>query len=94
MLGANPLSRCYVTGYGSNPPVHPHHRPSIAKDQPQKGMLVGGPDQNLEDEFAGYLLADKPPLMCHIDNYQSYSTNEITIYWNSALVYAISALCR
>jgi endoglucanase len=57
-------------------------------------MLVGGPDQNLEDEFAGYLLADKPPLMCHIDNYQSYSTNEITIYWNSALVYAISALCR
>lgn len=94
VLGANPLSRCYVTGYGSNPPVHPHHRPSIAKDQPQKGMLVGGPDQNLEDEFAGYLLADKPPLMCHIDNYQSYSTNEITIYWNSALVYAISALCR
>lgn len=92
IFGANPLSRSYVTGYGSNPPVHPHHRPSIAKDVPQKGMLVGGPDQNLEDEFVSYLAADKPPLSCYIDNYQSYSTNEITIYWNSALVYAVSEL--
>ena len=94
ILGANPLSRCYVTGYGSNPPVHPHHRPSIAKDTPQKGMMVGGPDEKLEDEFAGYLLSDKPPLLCHIDNYQSFSTNEVTIYWNSALVYALAALYR
>lgn len=92
IMGANPLSRCYVTGYGSNPPIHPHHRPSIALDIPQKGMLVGGPDQRLEDEFAKYLLSDKPPLLCYMDNYQSFSTNEMTIYWNSALVYALSLM--
>lgn len=92
VFGANPLSRCYVTGYGSNPPLHPHHRPSIAMDIPQPGMLVGGPDQNLEDEFAVNLVSDKPALLCHVDNYQSFSTNEVTIYWNSALVTALALL--
>lgn len=92
ILGANPLSRCFVTGYGSNSPVHPHHRPSIAKDTPQKGMLVGGPDQNLEDEFALNLVSDKPDLQCYVDHYQSFSTNEVTIYWNSPLVYILSVL--
>ncbi len=94
IMGSNPLSRCYVTGYGSNPPCHPHHRPSIAKDIAQKGMLVGGPDQNLEDEFAINLVSDKPSLQCYVDHYQSFSTNEVTIYWNSALVYALSALYK
>ncbi len=92
VMGSNPMSRSYVTGYGSNPPLHPHHRPSIAKDIPQKGMLVGGPDQALEDEFAINLVSDKPALQCYVDNYQSFSTNEVTIYWNSALVLALSLL--
>ncbi len=94
VLGANPMSRCYVTGYGSNPPQHPHHRPSIAKNQPQPGMLVGGPDQELEDEFAVNLVSDKPPLQCYVDNYQSFSTNEVTIYWNSPLFLALNLLYK
>jgi endoglucanase len=92
ILGCNPVSECYVTGYGSHSPQHPHHRPSIAKNMPMKGMLVGGPDAQLEDPFAQNILSDKPPLLCYIDNYQSYSTNEVTIYWNSALVYALAKL--
>ena len=92
ILGCNPVTECYVTGYGSHSPQHPHHRPSIAKNTPMKGMLVGGPDARLEDPFAQNILADKPPLLCYVDNYQSFSTNEVTIYWNSALVYALAKL--
>ncbi|MFA6857698.1 MAG: glycoside hydrolase family 9 protein, partial [Treponema sp.] len=92
ILGCNPVSECYVTGYGSHSPQHPHHRPSIAKNTPMKGMLVGGPDAQLEDPFAQNILADKSPLLCYVDNYQSYSTNEVAIYWNSSLVYALAKL--
>jgi endoglucanase len=92
VLGCNPMAECYVTGYGAHSPQHPHHRPSIAMNTPMKGMLVGGPDEKLEDAFAQNLLADKPPLLCYLDNYQSFSTNEVTIYWNSSLVYAITEL--
>lgn len=92
ILGCNPMSECYVTGFGDNSPQHPHHRPSIAMNTPMRGMLVGGPDQKLEDPFAQNLLDDKPALMCYVDNNQSYSTNEITIYWNSAFVYSLAKL--
>jgi endoglucanase len=30
--------------------------------------------------------------MCYIDNMQSYATNEVAIYWNSPLIYAMSGL--
>ena len=92
LLGCNPMSECYITGFGANSPQHPHHRPSIAMNVPMKGMLVGGPDQKLEDPFAQNLLDDKPALMCYVDNNQSYSTNEITIYWNSAFIYSLAKL--
>ncbi|MBO4591021.1 MAG: glycoside hydrolase family 9 protein, partial [Eubacterium sp.] len=31
------------------------------------------------------------PAMCYVDNAQSYSTNETAIYWNSPLIYLLSA---
>jgi endoglucanase len=92
VLGCNPMTECYVTGYGMHSPQHPHHRPSIAMNTPMKGMLVGGPNEKLEDAFAQNLLTGKPPLLCYADNYQCFSTNEVAIYWNSALVYALAKL--
>jgi endoglucanase len=92
IFGCNPMTECYVTGYGTHSPRYPHHRPSIAVKKPMKGMMVGGPDGKLEDPFAQNLLEGKPPLLCYLDNSQSYSTNEVTIYWNSALVYAVARL--
>jgi endoglucanase len=92
ILGCNPLTECYVTGNGSHSPQHPHHRPSIALNKPMPGMVAGGPDEHLDDAFAQNLLTDKPPLLCYIDNYQSFSTNEVTIYWNSPLVYCLAKL--
>ncbi|MFR5028500.1 MAG: glycoside hydrolase family 9 protein [Coprococcus sp.] len=35
------------------------------------------------------VLADMAPEKCYVDNAQSYSCNEVTIYWNSPLVYLL-----
>jgi endoglucanase len=57
---------------------------------PAKGMLVGGVDSSLEDDMAKALLASAPKAKCYVDNAESYSTNEVTIYWNSPLVYLLT----
>lgn len=90
LLGANCLSYCYVTGYGAQSPTHTHHRPSIAVGQTMPGMLVGGPNSALEDPYARAVLSELPPAQCYADNTQSYSTNEVTIYWNSPLAFLLS----
>lgn len=90
LLGCNPLGECFVTGYGTVSPQNPHHRPSMAKGQAMKGMLVGGVNSNLEDSAAKAYLADAPSAKCYVDNSESYSTNEITIYWNSPLTYLLT----
>jgi endoglucanase len=90
LLGNNPLGECFVTGYGTVSPQNPHHRPSMAKGQAMSGMLVGGVNSSLEDSAAKAYLADAPSAKCYVDNSESYSTNEITIYWNSPLTYLIS----
>ena len=86
LLGANAPGICYVTGYGSISPQHPHHRPSQSVGAPMPGMLVGGPDSNLEDPYAKGVLSGLAPALCYADNDQSYSCNEVTVYWNSPLL--------
>ncbi len=90
LLGRNPNGICYVTGYGTASPQNPHHRPSIAKGEAMPGMLVGGVNSDLADPAAQKYLADAPAAKCYVDDAGSYSTNEITIYWNSPLVYLLS----
>ena len=91
-LGVNPMSICYVTGYGSYSPVNPHHRPTYALGEVMTGMLVGGPDKSLEDPYARAVLSKAPAAKCYVDNHASYSTNEITIYWNSPYIFTMNAL--
>lgn len=90
LLGRNPNGMCYVTGFGTASPQNPHHRPSIAMEQAMKGMLVGGVNSDLADPEAEKYLSDTPLAKRYIDSSGSYSTNEITIYWNSPLVYLLS----
>ncbi len=90
LLGVNPVGECFVTGYGTVSPQNPHHRPSMAKKQAMKGMLVGGVNSNKEDSAAKAYLATTPSAKCYVDHSESYSTNEITIYWNSPLTYLLS----
>lgn len=86
LLGANPTTYCYVTGWGEYSPEHPHHRPSQAAGDAMPGMLVGGPNSHLEDPYAQNILAGQAPALCYVDNAQSYSTNETAVYWNSPLI--------
>ena len=90
LLGRNPVSYCYVTGFGAQTPEHPHHRPSEVLGKAMPGMLVGGANGSLEDPYAKAVLADVAPERCYVDNAQSYSCNEVTIYWNSPLVYLLA----
>lgn len=90
LLGVNPVGECFVTGYGTVSPENPHHRPSMAKNTAMKGMLVGGVNSGLEDSAAKAYCMGLPPAKCYVDHSESYSTNEITIYWNSPLTYLLS----
>ena len=90
LLGTNPLGYSFVTGFGTVAPENPHHRPSMAVGKAMPGMLVGGVNAGLEDSAAKAHCQDKPAAKRYVDNSESYSTNEITIYWNSPLTYLLS----
>ncbi|MCM1133310.1 MAG: glycoside hydrolase family 9 protein [Ruminococcus flavefaciens] len=90
LLGTNPLGTSFVSGFGTVSPQNPHHRPSMAVGSAMPGMLAGGVNQNLEDSAAKAYCQDSAPAKRWVDNAESYSTNEITIYWNSPLTYLLS----
>jgi endoglucanase len=86
IFGKNPCNVCFLTGFGTNRVMKPHHRPSAAKKEPMPGMIIGGPDSGLHDPTAEEHLQGMPPAKCYVDELLSYSTNEITLYWNSAMI--------
>ncbi|RXJ02090.1 glycoside hydrolase [Anaerobacillus alkaliphilus] len=92
LLGRNVLDISYVTGHGSKRVLHPHHRPSVGDHvaDPIPGLVIGGPNSGLQDECAKEHLKGMPPARCFIDHQDSYSTNEVTIYWNSPAVFVVS----
>ena len=90
LFGYNSLGYCFVTGYGSFSPQHPHHRPSQVLGKAMPGMLAGGPNANLEDSYAKAVLYKSAPARCYADNEQAFSLNEVTIYWNSPLIYLLA----
>ena len=92
LLGENATGYCFVTGFGTQSSEHPHHRISQVVGKAIPGMLVGGPDSSLEDPYAKTVLEGKPPAKCYADTDQSYSTNEVTIYWNSPLILLLAGL--
>lgn len=91
LMGVNATGYCFITGSGSLCPEHPHHRPSEVVGQCMPGMLVGGPDSNMDDPYAKAVFLNTAAAKCYADNAQSYSCNEITIYWNSPLIYLMAA---
>ena len=92
IFGVNGTGYCYVTGYGSLSPEHPHHRPSEVLEKTLPGMLVGGPNNGLNDPYAAAVLYGVAPGLCYVDNSQSFSCNEITIYWNSPAIFVAAFL--
>lgn len=95
LLGRNPLLQSYVTGYGSVPLMHPHHRfwsheldPRFPKPPP--GAVSGGPNSSLQDPQArkSGLSRSLPPQKCFVDHIEAWSVNEVTINWNAPLAWA------
>ncbi|SET13601.1 glycoside hydrolase family 9 protein [Paenibacillus sp. NFR01] len=96
LLGRNALDISYVTGFGDRPVRHPHHRPSVgdAVEEPVPGMVSGGPDRGLHDDYVAEHLQNKAAALCFADHDLSYSTNEVTIYWNSPAVFVTARFNR
>lgn len=90
LLGNNATGYCFLTGFGTLYPEHPHHRPSQVIGKAIPGMIVGGPNSGLNDPYAQNVLKNMPIAKCYVDNSQSYSTNEIAIYWNSPVIYLLA----
>lgn len=97
LLGRNITMYSYITGFGENAYKHPHSRPMHADgiEDPIPGLVSGGPFSGLGDPAAQAMIPrGTAPMKCYVDVMESYSTNEITIYWNSSAIYATAFLRR
>ena len=95
LLGMNPTGYSYITGFGDKPVMNIHHRPSEADGiiDPVPGMVSGGPNPgNLNQDCGEDMYPSKLPALAFLDDWCSYSTNEITINWNAPAVYLFSGL--
>lgn len=86
LLGQNATGYCYVTGFGTKPASHPHHRLSESSGHGAlPGFMVGGPNPGQQDKPAVTYTSDLPD-ESYLDNSGSYASNEIAINWNATLV--------
>jgi endoglucanase len=97
LLGRNALNISYITGYGDVFSQNQHsrmysHQLNAELPHPPVGAIAGGPNSGIQDPVAQELLRDCParPQFCYIDDINSWSTNEITINWNSTLSWVAS----
>ena len=77
IFGRNYYNRSYVTGLGINPAMKPHDRRS-------------GSDKEVEP-WPGYIVGGGSKATAWNDKEEDYTTNEIAINWQGALVYALAA---
>ncbi|WP_200940538.1 glycoside hydrolase family 9 protein [Cellulomonas sp. Leaf334] len=93
VLGRNALDQSYVTGYGTEFSRNQHHRTFAAQldptlPHPPAGTLSGGPNSSIQDPVAAQTWPQGCVAQrCYLDNIQSWSTNEMTINWNSSLTW-------
>ncbi len=99
LLGHNPMSKSYITGYGEDAVLNPHnrywaHSLSTVLPEPPSGILVGGPNTQFDGDPAINPddLAGCSPLTCWVDDVEAFTSNEITINWNSPLAWAAAYL--
>ncbi len=98
ILGRNALNKSFVAGYGTYPMLHPHHRfwandPARGFPAPPPGALSGGPNFKPSDPSSDAAdLLSQPPSKRYVDDLQSYTTNEVAINWNAALVWVSAFL--
>jgi len=100
ILGRNAMDFSYITGYGTYHLVNPHHRWWSHENDPNfplapAGVLSGGANLGMQDPYikgAGFDPLGTPSQFCFIDSIESWSTNEVTVNWNSPLVWVVKYL--
>ena len=93
ILGQNATGFCYVTGFGTHPTSHLHHRLSYSHAKGTlPGFLAGGPNPARQDAATDGVRYPKnvPADESYLDYQPSYASNEVTINWNVTL-FALSA---
>ncbi|WP_310830345.1 glycoside hydrolase family 9 protein [Paenibacillus pedocola] len=88
ILGQNPVGVSFVSGYGDNSVKYPFsimYRTDGLSGVP-KGYLVGGPNKFSNDVTVGNQIS-RFAGKNYNDNFQEWTTNEHTVYWNSGLVF-------
>ena len=86
LLGQNATGYCYVTGFGTHPSQHPHHRLAVSSCGALPGFLVGGPNPGQQDKTDQLHYNSNYPDESYMDDQNSYASNEIAINWNATLV--------
>ncbi len=91
VLGRNATGYCYVTGFGTKSPMHPHHRLAGTDDipEPLPGFLIGGPSPAKQDKC---VYPSDIPDECYTDVEASYASNEICINWQALFTYLATAV--
>ena len=94
ILGANPLDKSFVTGFGINSPMHVHDRRCSADsiEKPIPGLLVGGPTTQARGDCGEENYKSKFPALSYLDMECSYATNEIAINWNAPLAFLVNSI--
>lgn len=95
LLGRNTTGYCFVTGFGSKSPLHPHNRIFAADEieDPIPGFIVGGPNTMVLNDCEPKQMHRSPfPAASYVDEECSYSTNETAINWNAPLVFLASGI--
>ena len=88
ILGQNPVGTSFVSGYGDNSVKYPFSIIFRTDNLPgvPNGYLVGGPNKYSNDITVGNQISRFAAKNYH-DNFQEWTTNEHTVYWNSGLVF-------
>ena len=99
LLGTNPKSVSYITGYGDyavKNPLHSFWAGSIDHSYPTApdGVLSSGPNAWVNDPFIkslGFVTGKNTPAQqCFVDSAESWSTNDTTLTGNASLAWMTS----
>ncbi len=93
IFGKNAVGYSFLTGYGDNQAMFPHHRPSGADGikEPVPGFIIGGPNKDKQDQgFVTY--TSDAPAKSYEDVEPSFASNEVCLNWNAPAVFVLGYL--
>lgn len=90
MLGDNPSQRSFVVGFGTNPPINPHHRTAHGG---WANNLQGNPTNNRHILY-GALVGGPDRSDAYVDDRGNYITNEVATDYNAGFTGAVARMYK